>query len=250
MTNSNKIYLILFCVMSFIFTISCKETATLPPPAPFAVFDFSKDGGEPPLEISFTNKSSNTQTYVWDFGDNTPTSTELSPKHIYTAAGTYTVTLTATGKGGTTKAQQSIFVNKKISRVFVSAIIIEQFATTKPTSQPWDANSAPDLFLTITSPLPSSTPVIYRQVNEIMYRDIEQKNLPFTHPLEAAKELISLDNNFSVNLYDNDNTNVNEFMGNVIFKFSDYTTGTNPYPTTVRKSNGDYTISLVIFWSR
>ena len=38
-------------------------------------------------------------SWSWDFGD-TNTSTEQNPVNTYTAAGTYTVSLTATGPGG------------------------------------------------------------------------------------------------------------------------------------------------------
>ncbi len=47
--------------------------------------------------VQFTNLSTEgCKTYVWDFGDGT-TSTELSPRHDYAAAGTYRVKLSATG---------------------------------------------------------------------------------------------------------------------------------------------------------
>lgn len=44
---------------------------------------------------TFTNTSVGATTYAWDFGDGN-TSTSTSPVHEYSAAGTYTVTLTAT----------------------------------------------------------------------------------------------------------------------------------------------------------
>lgn len=44
---------------------------------------------------TFTNTSVGATTYAWDFGDGN-TSTTTSPVHEYAAAGTYTVTLTAT----------------------------------------------------------------------------------------------------------------------------------------------------------
>jgi len=47
-----------------------------------------------PLTVNFTNTSSNALSFVWNFGDGT-TSTTFSPTHIFTSAGTYTVTLSA-----------------------------------------------------------------------------------------------------------------------------------------------------------
>lgn len=45
--------------------------------------------------VTFSNLSTNYDTVLWTFGDGT-TSTSVSPNHVYGAAGTYTVTLTAT----------------------------------------------------------------------------------------------------------------------------------------------------------
>lgn len=244
----NNVFLLIF--ISIIIG-ACTDKATPPAPAPFAIFSMSKDGGVPPFEITFTNKSENTDTYFWDFGDNTPKSTEKNVKHIYTMPGTYIVTLTATGKGGTTKAQQSVFIDKPISRIFLQSIIIEKIPFTRVNGLRWDATSGPDLFITITSPLPTSTPNLYTQPNEFWFRDTEFPSyLPARIVLDSPLELVGLNNDFSVNILDNDNAGVNEFMGNVIFKFSDYTTGTTAYPTTIRKVNGDYTVSLVVTWSK
>jgi PKD repeat protein len=45
--------------------------------------------------IQFTNESFDTDSWLWDFGDGTE-STEFEPEHIYTEAGDYEVSLTAT----------------------------------------------------------------------------------------------------------------------------------------------------------
>jgi gliding motility-associated-like protein len=57
-----------------------------------------------PQTITFTNNStgiSGVMNYLWDFGDGT-TSTAISPTHTFTAAGTYTIKLTATNASGCT----------------------------------------------------------------------------------------------------------------------------------------------------
>jgi len=47
------------------------------------------------IPITFTNSSSNSLTYLWDFGDGSATSTVFEPTHIYATAGSYNVTLIA-----------------------------------------------------------------------------------------------------------------------------------------------------------
>ncbi len=55
--------------------------------------------------VQFINQSSGDITdYTWDFGDGSPVSNEASPAHTFGAAGTYTVTLTASGPGGSNAA--------------------------------------------------------------------------------------------------------------------------------------------------
>jgi large repetitive protein len=63
--------------------------------------NFSISGFENPLPatINFLNTSTNATTYLWDFGDGS-TSTLSNPTHTYTLAGTYLLTLTATGPTG------------------------------------------------------------------------------------------------------------------------------------------------------
>jgi PKD repeat protein len=67
---------------------------------PVAVFDFSPNHGLAPLNVAFTDLSSGLITsWSWDFGDATG-STAQNPTHVFTNPGTYTVTLTVTGPGG------------------------------------------------------------------------------------------------------------------------------------------------------
>lgn len=75
-----------------------------PPPAPTADFSATPTSGNTPLAVAFTDLSSGTvDNYSWNFGDG-GSSTSQNPSHTYTAAGTYTVTLTVSNAGGSDTA--------------------------------------------------------------------------------------------------------------------------------------------------
>ncbi|MCC6726503.1 MAG: choice-of-anchor B family protein [Saprospiraceae bacterium] len=59
---------------------------------------------------TFSNTSTNAQSYVWDFGDGNNTSTEANPVHTYASNGTYTVSLTATNDCGTSTTTFDVII--------------------------------------------------------------------------------------------------------------------------------------------
>lgn len=60
-------------------------------PAPSASFTTDIAGGL----VGFHNQTINAESYLWDFGDGSPLSTEWEPAHTYQANASYTVTLIA-----------------------------------------------------------------------------------------------------------------------------------------------------------
>jgi PKD repeat protein len=68
--------------------------------APTASFSGTPTGGEYPLAVQFTDQSAGSPTsWSWIFGDGA-TSSAQSPSHTYTAAGTYSVSLTVANEYG------------------------------------------------------------------------------------------------------------------------------------------------------
>ena len=67
---------------------------------PVANFNANPTKGFVPLAVQFTDLSQDATSISWDFGDGA-TSTEPNPMHTYSAAGTYTVTLSASNKNST-----------------------------------------------------------------------------------------------------------------------------------------------------
>jgi PKD repeat protein len=67
---------------------------------PVADFSGTPTTGDTPLAVQFTDASTESPTsWLWDFGDST-TSTAQNPLKTYPAAGTFTVSLTATNADG------------------------------------------------------------------------------------------------------------------------------------------------------
>ena len=89
---------------------SNEVVATVPSAVPVANFDASATSGNAPLSINFINSSTgNITSYAWTFGDGT-TSTSQNPVHVYSAAGTYSVSLKVTGPGGTSTKTLASYV--------------------------------------------------------------------------------------------------------------------------------------------
>jgi PKD repeat protein len=118
---------------------------------PVAMFQANATSGNIPLSVQFLDSSTNSPTsWAWSFGDG-GTSTEQSPVHTYTTAGTFTVTLTATNTGGSntvTKAGEIVVgsVSTRPVASFISTVesgnapLAVQFvdsSTNTPTSWVW-----------------------------------------------------------------------------------------------------------------
>jgi PKD repeat protein len=78
---------------------------------PAAAFSASPTSGYAPLTVKFTEKSTNSPAgWDWNFGDGTANSTFQNPTHIYSTAGNYTVTLTASNSAGINTITKSNYI--------------------------------------------------------------------------------------------------------------------------------------------
>ncbi|MCP4257455.1 MAG: PKD domain-containing protein [Planctomycetes bacterium] len=83
---------------------------TLSVPAPIANFTAAPRSGSIPLVVQFTSTSTGEITSrLWNFGDGT-TSTEKNPVHTYQKIGSYTVSLTVVGPGGSDTKTLETFI--------------------------------------------------------------------------------------------------------------------------------------------
>jgi PKD repeat protein len=109
--------LALFAI-AMITIVSCKEEE---PAAP--VPDFSSVTAD--KTVTFTNLSTNADSYSWDFGDESAVSTEENPVHTYAAYGDYDVRLTATGDGGSEIKKITISVVKEWPAITIDGVFTD-----------------------------------------------------------------------------------------------------------------------------
>lgn len=79
---------------------------------PTAFFTVSADSGTAPFTITCYNQSTGNPapTFIWDFGDGSPTSSERNPTHTYTKSGQFTVQLTAVNVLGNSMFTRTVYV--------------------------------------------------------------------------------------------------------------------------------------------
>jgi len=83
---------------------------TVDQPAPVANFTAMPSSGDVPLTVSFTDLTSGlVSSWSWDFGDG-GTGSVQNPLYTYTSSGTYSVTLTATGPGGSAPETKTDYI--------------------------------------------------------------------------------------------------------------------------------------------
>ncbi len=78
-----------------------------------AVFGATPLSGYAPLPVTFSNVSTpagELTAFDWDFGDGS-SSTAISPTHLYSQAGVYTVTLTASGPDGSHSLTRAAYIS-------------------------------------------------------------------------------------------------------------------------------------------
>ncbi|WP_345084031.1 PKD domain-containing protein [Nemorincola caseinilytica] len=63
-----------------------------------------------PLTVNFFNATTNGLSFIWNFGDGSPTVTTYAPSHTFTTAGTFTVTLTSTNANACFKTEDTAYL--------------------------------------------------------------------------------------------------------------------------------------------
>ena len=245
-----KIYL-LFIIASLLVIQSCKkdDDTTSDAEKPTADFSYSGANTYAPAEVSFTNNSTNATSYHWDFGDNS-TSTEKNPKHTYLNGGTYTVTLKATGDGGSETISKTVNITNKPTVCKLKKIYLIDFPFVDPnTSSGWDSNDGPDVYFLLLDTNNNNNSVLFGDAS-FRYQDVTQSMLPINWYWSSGNywQIPVLDDFLFIDFYDYDPYSDDEHIGYVSYKMSNYMTVQNHYPSEITLTQNNITVKFEIQW--
>ena len=210
---------------------------------PVANFTFRGGGCTAPCTVSFTNSSTNAVSYSWDFGDGT-TSTLANPNKTYTAGGTYSVILTATNPAGSNQISKIVNVAAAPTKVRITKVTITNFPFVDGNGSAWDPFSGPDVFFNFVN---QSNTVLYAGTN-LRKTDVTPAMLPLVYNLPTPHEITDFQTPQYLDLWDYDSPDPDDFINYVGFIMSDYTVGSNPYPSTISLNQNGIIMTLNLTW--
>ena len=216
-----------------------------------AAFEFTKNQ----LEISFTNTSTNGDSFEWDFGDGN-SSTEENPVHSYEVEGEYNVILEVTNDCGTSTTTQAVQANSLPSAGFAVSGQVTDGCT------PFEVTFMDESSSNVESRLwdfPGGTPASSTEVNPtVVYTEPGVYDVKLTVTAEAGTDEIFQEAYISVGDVPSPDFEgeVTGRMGSFTYTGGDYstilwdfgngTTSTEENPTVQYEEDGTYLVTLTV----
>ncbi|HQV01111.1 MAG TPA: PKD domain-containing protein, partial [Bacteroidia bacterium] len=210
---------------------------------PTANFTFTGGGCMAPCNVNFTNTSANATTYTWDFGDGT-SSTSLSPSKIYSTGGSFSVILTATNAAGTNQITKIVNIASSPTKAKITKVTITNMPFVNSSGASWDFVNGPDVFFNITD---QASNILSSSLSSKI-NDVTSAALPLAWTYTTAFEINDFNAGRYIDVWDYDTPDPDDYIGYVGFQMSHYTSGSNPYPTTVTKTQNGITVKLDLIW--
>jgi PKD repeat protein len=232
---------------------SCSKDSSTP--SPTVSFTYVKSSNTAPSSVKFTSSTINATSYSWNFGDGSISNLK-DPSHTYNSAGDYNVSLTVTGEGGTAKATNTVNISAPAivyTKVGIIKLSILSYPPTKTNGDDWDSSLSgtyPDVYFEFTKTLTNTA--LYTLSNTVRAENLRPVDLPYVwgdistgSPFYVLNPLTQV---IDVDLYDYESLGTDEYMGTATFDFTNYTTGSNKYPSSVTITTGSTSIKLDLIW--
>lgn len=242
---------------------SNEATATIPAAVapPVASFTASPATGTAPVNASFVSTSTGSITsYAWAFGDGSTATTAVgNTAHTYTKAGTYTVSLTVTGAGGSNTTTRTVVASAPVLSADFAAtptsgtapLATTFTATASPglTTFAWDLGDGTKISgakvshtyaaagnytvsMTASGTAGTAAPVV--KTNYIQTSNALQAAFAANRTKGTAPMLVRFDNQSS--------GTVNSYS----WSFGDGTSGSDPNPVHTYRKPGTYAVTLTV----
>jgi len=204
-----------------------------PPNASFIYLNSSQFA---PDSVQFTNTSTNSSSWEWNFGD-LGTSVFQNPLHIF-YNGTFTVTLKATGPGGVSYAQGTLTIQAPPQTMTIDSIKVTNFPATKPNGDHWDSTSGPDIYIEINK----GDPLINEIYKSAVYQDAIPGQTYFFNNVNTTLDKYS---NYTISLRDSDGSGTDDdFLWGFALAPAIYTT----YPSKIKFTYTNVAFELDVSW--
>lgn len=239
--NAMKTSILAFFAVAgmLVFTASCKKKEA-PAPAPVADFTFSGDGAMVPADVTFTNASVNATEYLWDFGDGT-TSTEKDPSRTFGVGGSFTITLTAKGAGGTHSVTKTLSMLDAPKSCLIKSVSVTQMPFADANGAGWDLFDGPDVCYKITN----AAGDVLVDGTSARFDNTASSNLPRNWTLSPAHTISPLNTVRNIQILDYDLLDPSDLIGSVPFNPNSYL---GSYPASVTLTGKDITVTLGLQW--
>lgn len=141
---------------------------------------------------------------------------------------------------------------KVYTKVSVSKLTILNYPATKTTGADWDGSlqgTYPDVYFKLTKNGTSNS--LYSLATSSRAENLRTIDLPYSWanssgaPFYVLNDLTQI---LDVDLYDYESVSSDEYMGTATFNFSNYTTGSTKYPSTLTMTTGSTSIKLDLIW--
>jgi PKD repeat protein len=211
---------------------------------PDADFSFDPLTGMAPCKINFTNSTIGATSYSWDFGNGLKSSSQ-NPSIIYNSGGTYNITLTATGPGGTSKITKSISVKDAPTKLQINSITLLSYPLTRDDGSGWDPSNGPDLYINLSDDAGTDF------LSTGTYTDVIKSNLPLKFTTSFPWTFSQLNYEYILWLKDYETFGTDEILGGYYFVVKDFMpTDGSDYPTTIRlaSSTSEIVFTMDVKW--
>ena len=213
--------------------------------APVIDFDYTIIGSFSPCEVEFYNQTVGADTYYWEVEGTYLVSADQNPVFSFNSSGTYQVTLTVYGDGGSSELTKTITIPEAATKMVISRIVLSEYPVITSGGESWDTfpSSGADVSLQILDVNDNDNQVINDFGNSIV--DVSGQSLEFNYSNPLSLNVIN--DSYFLNVIDTD-TFENEDMGYVSFNPSAYVVGSSAYPDFfVRVQNG-ITATFLVSW--